>query len=976
MVSSLSGAALLSYYQGQAALTLFGSSSSSTASASNSAAALSSYYLAKEGLSSSSSSSAAANAPAAPWNTGATPSVSAAVQNAVDGQAFINPSAATLSAPGGSSSEDYKNLFALYQGLNTLADLAQTASASSSASAPTVSTSQLQTAFASGLNQVNAFLNTTPFQSFNVTAGKVASYEQSTVGVANGAHQGYTTGVIYTGDSASAVPAFQGAVQFSISVASAYAPTGTPPTNVNIDLSGMGSTPRTMTSVVNYINQQLKAAGVASTFSVAGLGNATVTSFTDGKTTTSTGQPQWGLTVNSSAGETLSFSAPSTAAAVYVAAGTGGAKTLSSAGTTTTTPTGEQLLGLQTANSAVGSPPPVTSVSSLNTNLPGGAVFSTALPSGVTSVQASATGSDGSVYMVADVSGSVSGAPVPGTQGVALLKYDPTGKLIYTKVLADGADSSGYSLAVNSNGSVAVAGSNTTPASTAVNGAAVPASTTAFVQVYNASGAPSWSATVPASGGTTTASGVAFAADGSVYLSGTTTGSVDAQAQQGTSDEFIQGFSSTGQATFTTQYGAAGGTNTSSGVVYDSANNSLYTVGSENSQAVVRSFALNGVNAPTAGATRNLGNTTGVVGIGLSGGQLLVGGNVAGPTIHTSAVSQAYTGAADAFVASISTSLSPSSTDNVTYVGLSGATQKATAMAVAGGQAYLTGTIANDPGNLSVSGATEGFVAGVDASSGAVTYSDRFTGAGGQSAPTAIAASATGTSVLNQLGLPAGPINSAGSSLITANTAIKAGDSFYVRTQPGGPQTTITVTATDTLATLATKINAALGSAGTATVLPLGATSELSISPTSSDSFIELDSQPANAGLASVTSNSTDVLASLGLSAGVIRTVATTNGLTDPSQLREYGLNLSSSLNLTTVAGAKQAATTLQAAMGVIQQAYQDLASPPTLASEAAAQAQNGTAPAYLTAELANYQAGLNRLTAGSSTSSSTSLLG
>lgn len=456
MVSSLSGAALLSYYQGQAALTLFGSSTSSTASASNSAAALSSYYLAKEGISSSSSSSAAANAPAAPWTTAnGTPPVSTAVQNAVDGQALINPSAATLNAPGGSSSEDYKNLFALYQGLNTLADLAQTASTSSTASAPAVSTAQLQSAFASGLNQVNAFLNTSPFQSFNVTAGKVASYEQSTVGVANGAHQAYTTGVIYTGDSVSAVPAFQGAVQFSISIASAYAPTGTPPTTVNIDLSGMGSTPRTMTSVVNYINQQLKAAGVASTFSVASLGNATVTSYANGKATTSTGQPQWGLTVNSSAGESLSFSAPSTAAAVYVAEGTGGAKTLSSTGTQTTTATGEQLLGLQTGNSAVGTPPPVTSVSSLNTNLPGGAVFSTALPAGVTSVQASTTGSDGSIYMVADVSGSVSGTPVPGTQGVALLKYDPTGKLLFTKVLADGADSSGYSLAVSASGSVA-----------------------------------------------------------------------------------------------------------------------------------------------------------------------------------------------------------------------------------------------------------------------------------------------------------------------------------------------------------------------------------------------------------------------------------------------------------------------------------------------------------------------------------------
>jgi hypothetical protein len=58
--------------------------------------------------------------------------------------------------------------------------------------------------------------------------------------------------------------------------------------------------------------------------------------------------------------------------------------------------------------------------------------------------------------------------------------------------------------------------------------------------------------------------------------------------------------------------------------------------------------------------------------------------------------------------------------------------------------------------------------------------------------------------------------------------------------------------------------------------------------------------------------------------------------------------------------------------MGVVQQAYQSLVSPPTLASEEAAKAQSsGTAPAYLTAELANYQAGLKRLTGGSSSGSS-----
>jgi hypothetical protein len=300
-------------------------------------------------------------------------------------------------------------------------------------------------------------------------------------------------------------------------------------------------------------------------------------------------------------------------------------------------------------------------------------------------------------------------------------------------------------------------------------------------------------------------------------------------------------------------------------------------------------------------------------------------------------------------------------------MGLSGATQIATAMTVAGGQAYLTGTILNDPSSLASVGATEGFVAGVDVSSGAVSYTNRFSAAGGQASPTAIAVSTTGTSVLNQLGLPAGAINAAGSTLITANTPIKAGDAFYVRTQPGGPQTSVVVTATDTLTTLAKKLNAALGSAGKATVLALGSTSKLSITPTNTDSFIQLDSSPAGAGLASVTSNSTDVLASLGLSAGVLRTVRTINGLTDPSQLREYGLNLTAGLNVSTQSLAKQATINLQAAMATVKQAYQDLASPPTLASEAAAKAQTGSAPKYLTNQIANYQAGLNRLLSGSS---------
>ena len=90
MVSSISGASLISYYQGQAALGLFGSSGSSSAGASSSA--LLSSLLAKEGISSSNSSSGSGvTPPTAPWSgANGTPSVKTAVQNAVNGQQIIN----------------------------------------------------------------------------------------------------------------------------------------------------------------------------------------------------------------------------------------------------------------------------------------------------------------------------------------------------------------------------------------------------------------------------------------------------------------------------------------------------------------------------------------------------------------------------------------------------------------------------------------------------------------------------------------------------------------------------------------------------------------------------------------------------------------------------------------------------------------------------------------------------------------------
>jgi hypothetical protein len=994
MVDSITSTSALALLQGQTALSLLsGSSDPNTAVSDAILGAYESQF--SSGGSASFGSAVQVTPPTAPWNSSTgTPTAATAVQNAVDGQPLVDPGSAQLDAPAGVSATDYKNLFALYQGLNSLYDLATTAAQTGSSSAdPTlayIKPAQLQAAFASGMSQVENFLSNSPFSGFNLTAGKVETQQTSTVGIPNGAYQTYTTGVIATGDEAQPLSVFQGQVQFNISVASKYAtttvtnPDGTkttvstaPPVNVAIDLTGMGAAPRTIDNVVNYINAQLKAAKVVTRFSAANLGStATTTTFPNGQTETNKGTTQWGLTINGSSSEVVSFSAPSTAAAVYVSSKTGGAQTFQGP-TTTTTATGQQLMKLQTGEDVSGSAPATISNAGSETGLPLGGVFAKALPDGVDGVTASATGADGSVYLLANATGSVNSAPVQGASGVALLKYDASGKLLSSKIVAGLQNASGASIAVGADGTVAVAGTNTTTATTSSAGLTTEASTSAFVQVYDPTGAPSWSQTAPALAGTSTATGVAIGSDGSVYLSGQTTGSVGDQIIQGSQDEFIQGFDKTGAAAFTKQFGSHG-TNSSSGLVYDAASNTLYTAGMEDSEAVVRSFALNTTTSgstttttATAGATRNLGFANSLVGIGLSGSQVVVGGTAGAATIKAGTVARGYVGVSDGFIASIDSSLAPSSGDTVAYLGQSGVTQAATAMTVAGGQAYLTGTQANDPSSLAAENATEGFVSGVDTATGAVTYSSRFAGANGQDAPSSIAVATTGSSILDQLGLPQGTVNAATSNLITAATSIKAGQGFWVRTSPGGPQTQITVSATDTLQTLADKLNVAIGGQGKAQVLNLGSKSQLEISPNDPGSFIELDSQAAsdlNPG-ATASSLKTDVLSALGLASGVIRQVHQVNGLTDVDQLREYGLILPTNLDLSTTSSAQHAANALQAAMGVVQQAYQDLANPPTMASEALAASQNtgGSVPTYLTNEIANLQAGLNRLTGGSS---------
>lgn len=197
------------------------------------------------------------------------------------------------------------------------------------------------------------------------------------------------------------------------------------------------------------------------------------------------------------------------------------------------------------------------------------------------------------------------------------------------------------------------------------------------------------------------------------------------------------------------------------------------------------------------------------------------------------------------------------------------------------------------------------------------------------------------------------------STLLTSSTSVKAGDSFSISTN-GEPPAKITISATDTMATLSQKIRQATGSEVNVSVETTASGSSLVIKPLDAFFTVQLFNGPTGA----------DALGELGLKAGIIYQSTSSKGVSVPADGKSQvvGLGLDATLNLNSATAISQAKSQITAAMSVIKSAYQTLKTASTPANVLAlqkAQATQGKAPAYLTAQIASYQSALARLTAG-----------
>lgn len=897
-------------------------------------------------------------APTPPWNSGETATqASSNVRAALSGQPIINEGAAKLDLPGAST--DYRKLFTIYQGLSSLMDLANAASNGVSPQ----DQAQLSKAFDSGLSQISQYIDTSTLSGLRLTQGTTSTTDTSTLAI-NKPSSTYITPPL-TNSLTADTPAFDGNVVFNIGVT-----LNKVTTNVAIDLSNMGTQTRSLANVIGYINDQLAAAGVQTRVATNRIPGQPQTITAGGTTVTlPPTSDQWALKINVGTSETVNFTAPQTAGAVYVGQTVGNPDPDNNPATSDGDTRG-QLLKFQTDTTNVAAPPQISS----QPNYVPGRVFAENLDTGVGTIHAMQTGADGSVYMLADVTHSVEGQAVLGKQDVALLKYDSAGHLIYTRTLGASSSASGLGLAVSSTGQVAVVGQVTGTLNGATNGAlnsnetGEPDQTDSFTTLYDAGGNEVWTdrrgATLQDQ-----ANQVTFSADGAtVYVAGQAQGSMPGSSvnPQGGYDGYIEAFqtSATGtpHATFTQSFGTTG-QDTPKGLAVDG--NTLFTDSVESGHAVLRSYDISS-GAPVLSNTRDLGDLQGgsISGLAVNNGQLVVAGTTSNAALSAGTVTLAASGGTDAFAAQIDESLNPTGTDAIAYYGGTG-NDRATALSVSNGQVWIGGQAGTDlPGQAPV-GTKDGFLAELDITNGTILNSQRFTGKDGMAAPTAIAVDTTGSSILDRLGLPKGNLTFDTSQQLSSESTLRAGEQFVVGGLTG-PGVTVTIDPGETLKTLATKIQRASGSQLTATVTNTGTQSQLKLTPAYGSSMVTLTGGPGDK----------NALPTLGLPEGLISGTVTVGAKTSPADggTQIFGLGLASTLNIDNAAQITHAKAVVAAAQGVIRKAYQALVTAATpvnpaqaAADAAAASGKTGAVPQYLSNELANLQAGLARLTGGNS---------
>jgi len=571
----------------------------------------------------------------------------------------------------------------------------------------------------------------------------------------------------------------------------------------------------------------------------------------------------------------------------------------------------------------------------------------------VATVRMVAAGDDGAVYVLANLNGDSTSHPIKGARDVALLKYDAAGKLVFSETLGAAQSAEGFAIAVSSDGKVAVAGAVEGELS---GGERATGGTDGFVAVFNANGEELWTARRGAAADDRV-NAVSFGPGGAVIVAGQTASALTGQTALGGKDGFVRGYSAAGAELFTRQFGSGADDAATALMVRDDGAGGMQIVtgGVENNRGILRRFDYGSSTGFSVGATRDIGLFLGgaINALAANGTALYVAGEVGADRLDVGVSARASSAGQEGFVARMDVGLSSTTIDRTTYLG-SAQSDAVKSLAVVDGEVYAAGAAGGVFAAQGNGTSTSGFLARLD-DQGNLAWARTFASSAGGLTLTSMSAAASGASVLDGLGLPHGAIAARDTAALTARSALRVGDEFRIGIDGRRP-TVVRIGAEDTLQSLVTTINRAIGAAGRAEIVRAEGQERLKLTARDGRA-LRLESGVAGR----------DALAGLGLKPGVVATKATGRGA-----MKTFGLGLiGAELRLDSKPAIAAAKAELSAAVSIVRQAYDALLNPNAreLSAEEKALEERrknaGAAPEYLTTQLANYQAALARIGGG-----------